>query len=89
MFSVRKVPLSSTAYTLLKYFNVRHPQGLLDIVWKTRQQEAAPNESIIKHITQKQDTIAAFMPIVQEHMQPAYHRHTSHMITLFCSGGIM
>ncbi|XP_041440518.1 uncharacterized protein LOC121400717 [Xenopus laevis] len=68
MFAIREVPQSSTGYSPFHLLYGRHPRGLLDIAKETWEGEVTPYKSVIEHISQMQDRIAAVMPIVKEHM---------------------
>ncbi|CAH2247248.1 PREDICTED: uncharacterized protein LOC108718501 [Pelobates cultripes] len=71
MFSIREVPQASTGFSPFELLYAHHPRGLLDIAKETWEQESNPYRSVIEHIAQMQDRMAAVMPIVKEHMQKA------------------
>lgn len=71
MFAIREVPQSSTGYSPFELLYGRHPRGLLDIAKETWEGEQTPHKSVIEHIAQMQDRIAAIMPMVKEHLLQA------------------
>ncbi|KAG8538400.1 hypothetical protein GDO81_022717, partial [Engystomops pustulosus] len=71
MFVIREVPQASTGFSPFELVYGRHPRGLLDIAKETWEQEPTPHKSVIDHISDMQDRVAAVMPIVKEHMEEA------------------
>ncbi|XP_077148857.1 uncharacterized protein LOC143809698 [Ranitomeya variabilis] len=71
LFAIREVPQSSTGFSPFELLYARRPRGLLDVTKETWEGQVTPFKTVIDHVTQMQDRIAAVMPIVRDHMLQA------------------
>lgn len=71
MFAIREVAQTSLGFSPFEVLYGRHPWGILDIARETWEQQATPYHSVIDHIAQMLDRIAAITPLVKEHMRQA------------------